>query len=256
MGAMKVSNLLTVEFQELESAARMRKLEADLTFVKPNGDIVISYRKLITRGQYILPRGAWSLLPNSIEYEDKRSCPEMPVLKFTGVLDNIEKDERYEGQSEAVESMFLNEQGLILRPPGTGKSLIALAFASICKTRTLVLVHTEDILQQWIRYVEENIPEMKGKVGVIRGRTCDIRQITIATVQTLNRRHLEKPHSWWAQFGCIIADECHHECAYCGKVISIGAFVAKAYDNTGIVHLNCACIGRAVSADEMKELDS
>lgn len=48
----------------------------------------------------------------------------------------------------------------------------------------------------------------------------------------------------------------NHECAYCGKVISIGAFVAKAYDNTGIVHLNCACIGRAVSADEMKELDS
>jgi superfamily II DNA or RNA helicase len=209
---MIVENLLTVKVSEL-NVNQWRKLLHDLTFVKDDGTVVISYRRLITEGIYKLPRGAWSLLPDTITYDDRRSCPLMSTLDFTAKLDNVEKDERFAGQSEAVEAMILNEQGMIIRPPGSGKSLIALAFAALCQTRTLVLVHTEDILNQWIEYVETHIPEMKGKVGVIRGSQCEIRQITIATVQTLFKRYTKKPKSWWAQFGCIIADECHHASA-------------------------------------------
>jgi superfamily II DNA or RNA helicase len=167
----------------------------------------------VVKGDYILPRGAWNLLPDHIRYEDKRSCPRLPALNFTKELDRTDLDPRYEGQTDCVNAMLREQQGLLLRPPGTGKTQIALAFAAACKTRTLVLVHTEDILNQWVEYVGEAIPELKGKVGVIRGKQCEIGHITIATVQTLNRSYLQKGTKWWSQFGCVIADEAHHVAA-------------------------------------------
>jgi superfamily II DNA or RNA helicase len=89
--------------------------------------------------------------------------------------------------------MHREEQGLIIRPPGTGKTEIATAFMAEAETRSLVLVHTEDILRQWVERVERNIPELQGEVGIIRGKTCKIGQITIATVQTLYRSYMDKP---------------------------------------------------------------
>lgn len=204
---MIVDNFLRVKINEL-SPDQWRKIERSLTFMKDNGDVVISYRRLVTRGEYHLPRGAWSVMPDEIRYRDQRVAPRMPKLNFIVKLDDVEKDPRYKGQLAAVESMFENEQGLIVRPPGTGKTQIALAFASLAQTRTLVLVHTEDILNQWIEYVGDAIPELEGKVGIVRGDKCEIGHITIGTIQTLQRYLPQR--KWWDQFGCVIADEAHH----------------------------------------------
>lgn len=206
---MIVDNLLRIKISELTSK-QWSELERKLTFVKDNGDVVISYRKLVTRGEYHLPRGAWYLLPDSISYRDYRSRPKLPALDFALTLDNVEADERFEGQTAAVEAMLREEQGLIIRPPGTGKTEIATAFMARARTRALVVVHTEDILNQWIERIEKNIPSLKGKVGVIRGKECHIGHITVATVQTLYRSYLDKPAKWWEKFGAIIADEAHH----------------------------------------------
>lgn len=209
---MIVDRWLTIGIPEL-TKKQWQKLESDLTYTTERDDVVISFRRMIRRGYYILPRGAWFLLPDSIVYQDERTLPRLPRLKFVGKLDDVKRDPRYEGQSDAVATMFKQEQGLVIRPPGTGKTEIACAFAAEAGTRTLVLVHTEDILQQWVQRVEKQIPELRGKVGVIRGQECKIGQITIATVQTLYRSYLDKGAKWWAQWGCLVADEGHHVAA-------------------------------------------
>lgn len=206
---MIVDNFLRVKLDEL-SPGEWKRLEKLLTFQNDAGDVVISYRRMLTRGQYMLPRGTWSLLPDHIRYVDKRACPEMPRLMFTVMLNDLEKDKRFSGQIEAVEAMFENEQGIVIRPPGTGKTQIALAFAAECQTRTMVLVHTQDVMDQWIEYIERAIPELKGKVGIVRGATEKIGHITVGMVPSLHNRLETHKRKWWDQFGCVIADEAHH----------------------------------------------
>jgi superfamily II DNA or RNA helicase len=205
-----VDRILTLDYAEL-TEKQWAKLTKGLTYQAANGDIVMSYQAV--RDEVRIPRGAWFLMPDTIEYRDNRVKPKMPELEFALTLDDTEKDERFAGQIAAVEAMFREEQGIVVRPPGTGKTQIATAFATKCKTRTLVLVHTEDILQQWVSSVERAVPSLKGKVGVIRGQTEKVGHITIATVQTLHRSYVKRGPKWWAQWGCVIADEGHHVAA-------------------------------------------
>jgi superfamily II DNA or RNA helicase len=190
----------------------MKKLKRELSFVLPNGTPVECYRDVFIDGYIRIPRGAKYLL-NGHAVDDLRSKPELPELNFTVKLDDVEKDERFKGQSAAVAAMFEHEQGQIIRPPGTGKTQIALAFIAACKTRTLVLVHTKDILDQWVTYAKAAIPGVE--IGIIQGRRVEIGHLTIATVQSIRRFVEPSPgkKKFWRQFGCVIADEGHHGAA-------------------------------------------
>ena len=205
---MIVDSILTIEISEL-TKRDWERVERSLTFVTDGGDVVTSFMRLVHKGVYIMPRGAWAVLPNSIRYVDNRVCPVLPKLRCTVKLDDVAKDKRFAGQLEAVSEMFEQEQGLIVRPPGTGKTQIALYFAAKCKTRTLVITHTEDILQQWLDYAAVAVPE--AEIGVVRGRTVEVGHITIATIQTLQR--FKRKPEFFKQFGCVIVDEAHHVAA-------------------------------------------
>ena len=78
------------------------------------------------------------------------------------------------------------------------------------ETKVLVLVHTEDILQQWVDRISELVPTTKP--GVIRGSEFRLEHITVATVQTFKRRLLEQPELA-KQFGMVVLDEAHHAAA-------------------------------------------
>lgn len=206
---MIVSNCITLEFDEL-SKRRWEKTLQKLTFVNGQNEIVQCFQQLWTKGLVRLPRGAWELL-DDLDYHDRRSCPVMPGLDFTLKLDDVEKDERYRGQSDAVAAMLANEQGQIIRPPGTGKTQIALKFVAECETTSLIIVHTEDILNQWREYAQQSIPGID--IGIIRGPKDEIGHLTIATVQTIRNHVVGRRRGWWERFGCIIADEAHHGAA-------------------------------------------
>lgn len=213
-----INNYLRVEKGELRPKDEKR-LKAFLTFCPKEDTEVWVYRRKASTGELWLPRGIKDLAPDYLSVRDKRSFPKLPKYETTIELDYKDKHKQFIGQAQCVEAMRSRQQGTIHRQPGTGKTQIALYFAATVGTRTLVLVHTEDILQQWLDYAAIGIPDMP--VGIIRGKKYDVQQLTIATVQTMYQRHY--PAEFWRQFGCTILDECHH-----GAARTFEAVISKA----------------------------
>lgn len=200
---MIVDSAILVRSEEL-SYRQWERLFTRLTFTDNQGIEVQAYD--VTSRGVRLPRGAWQWLPDKLEVTDFRTRPSMPKLYCNIKLDS----EGYSGQQDVVRAMFEHGQGVIVRQPGTGKTQIALAFIASCKTRTLVIVHTKDLVRQWQDYAKQAIPGIE--LGRIGAGHMSLGHLTIATVQTL-RRHTGLGRVFWGQFGCVIVDETHHAAA-------------------------------------------
>jgi len=205
---MKVANTILIGWGEL-SERRREKLFRQLTF-PIDGQVCFCYRNFFGSAVEI-PRGGWQYV-DDLDYVDNRAKPARKEVEFTVQLDNTAKDPRFAGQKKAVEAMFKYEQGQIIRPPGTGKSNIALAFAAKCKTSVLIIVHTKDLMDQWLDYIKSSMPGVAP--GVIQGPNCKIgHHITVAMIQSLRTKLGVESKEWWRQWGCVIVDEGHHGAA-------------------------------------------
>jgi superfamily II DNA or RNA helicase len=102
----------------------------------------------------------------------------------------------------------INGNGGILEVPcGAGKTVMALKIISLLKKKTLILVHKEFLMNQWIERITEFLPD--AKVGKIQAQTFDIegRDIVIGMIQTLYDK--EYPINTFDSFGLTIIDEVH-----------------------------------------------
>jgi superfamily II DNA or RNA helicase len=203
-----IDNFIRLEADELKRRDWAR-LRDSLTFYPNPQTRVEVWREKARTGQLWLPRGIVGKLPSYVERRDKRSFPKLPKLETKIVLDYKDEEMQFRRQKKCLDAMFNpnnNQCGVIHRQPGTGKTQIALEFIARVGTRTLVIVHTNDILEQWIDYAETNVPDLE--IGIIRGKNDSVAHLTMATVQTLFRRNY--PTEWWRQFGATFLDECHH----------------------------------------------
>jgi superfamily II DNA or RNA helicase len=98
--------------------------------------------------------------------------------------------------------------GLLEVPCGFGKTIMALRIISHLKKKTIVIVHKEFLLRQWVDRIKEFLPG--ARVGRIQGQVIDIddKDIVIGMLQSLSMK--EYPREIFAEFGLTIADECHH----------------------------------------------
>jgi len=89
-----------------------------------------------------------------------------------------------------------------------GKTVIALNIVSRIKKKTLVIVHKEFLMEQWIERIQQFLPD--ARVGKIQGTTIDIddKDIVLGMLQTLSMKTFEKQQ--FDTFGLLIVDECHH----------------------------------------------
>lgn len=90
---------------------------------------------------------------------------------------------------------------------GAGKTVMALKIISDLKKKTLIIVHKEFLMNQWIERIEEFLPG--SRIGKIQGPVCDIqdKDIVIGMVQTLYDK--EFPAGTFDSFGLTIIDEVH-----------------------------------------------
>jgi superfamily II DNA or RNA helicase len=101
-----------------------------------------------------------------------------------------------------------NGGGLIEIGCGKGKTVCALNIISKIKKKTLVIVHKEFLMNQWIERIVQYLPS--AKVGKIQGQVIDIdnKDIVIGMLQSLSMK--DYPASIFDSFGLTIIDEVHH----------------------------------------------
>ena len=206
---MIVSNTILIDADEL-TKRQWQRLFSDLRYADDEGNEYEPW-KLYGHGVVEIPRGAWTLLPDSVTYTDRRTFPEAPTHVPTIELDAKLPDGReFTGQRDAVRTILEQEQGLVIAQPAFGKTNVILATLAVLGTRSLVLVHTHDILKQWEDRVKDVLPT--AKLGVMQGSRHEIGDITLATVQTFLRRLREDP-TLAMEFGAVVLDEAHHAAA-------------------------------------------
>jgi len=89
-----------------------------------------------------------------------------------------------------------------------GKTSSALFIASQLKKKTLVIVHKEFLMNQWIERIGQFLPS--ARIGKIQGQTMDVdgKDIVLCMLQSLVLK--EYPTSLFESFGFTIIDEVHH----------------------------------------------
>ena len=97
--------------------------------------------------------------------------------------------------------------GILSLPCGFGKTILALYFISMLKKKTIVIVHKEFLMNQWIERINFALPT--AKVGIVQGDKCEIEgsDIIIGMLQTLSMK--EFPADTFDDIGHVIIDECH-----------------------------------------------
>lgn len=199
---MKIDSTIRVDTEELSKKDWVKLLD-QLTFVDKDEQEWCAYTHFVGAGYVRMARGALDLIPKGLDIVDGRVRPKLPKLPYVKELDA----NGFTGQKAAVKAMFENAQGQVRIPTGGGKTSIGCAFMAASCTRSLVLVHTKDLLDQWVSRAEEEIPGVD--VGVIQGANNKIGHITVATMQTVRERYL-KDERFWRRFGCLIVDESAH----------------------------------------------
>ena len=108
-----------------------------------------------------------------------------------------------------VKSKYENFGGGCLEiDTGMGKTVMAIDIISKMRLKTIILVHKEFLMNQWIERIAEFMPE--AKVGKLQGKIIDIEgnDIVIAMIQSLSMKEYDV--SIFKDFGFMIIDEVHH----------------------------------------------
>jgi hypothetical protein len=89
----------------------------------------------------------------------------------------------------------------------THNTVMALKIMTLIKKKTLILVHKEFLMNQWIERATQFIPQ--AKIGKIQGQVFDIegKDVVIGMIQTMYSR--EFPAGTFDSFGLTIIDEVH-----------------------------------------------
>ncbi len=155
-----------------------------------------------------LPRGCGTELEQMLRQhgsallvEDQRHEGTSLNVRFEGRLTTTQK--------KAARALLREDIGVLVAPPGVGKTVIgAYLIAARCRS-ALVLVHRQPLLDQWIAQLSVFLgldPKAIGQIGA--GKHAPTGWLDVAMIQSLVRSG--RVDDLVATYGHVVVDECHH----------------------------------------------
>lgn len=204
-------NKVIYEYTEEEAL----KIKEDLTLENPAYKQALRFSKW---GKTKIPKHLFYytqlknaiIVPRGYNIPFEHSIQEDTRIEQTVIYPSFKLSLR-DTQREAVKHYLEDtDRGLIVLPTGKGKSILGLHLAHLLKQRTLVIVHKDDLVDGWTQDSKICFGD-DFKVGIFKAKRREVgEQVTIATIQTLNRVSPEQLEEFQKNFGMVIIDECHH----------------------------------------------
>jgi superfamily II DNA or RNA helicase len=156
----------------------------------------------------LLPRGVLDKVTKilqeagaAIVIRDERIGKKRVKPTFDGTLTPV--------QEKAVKKIRESDIGILMAPPGAGKTVMACKLIADRKVSTLILVHRQPLLEQWKERLSTflKIP-IKG-IGTLSGSKKKMTgKIDVGMLQSVTR--LDGLSEIAEKYSQIIVDECHH----------------------------------------------
>jgi superfamily II DNA or RNA helicase len=165
----------------------------ELCFARWDGNALVIPRGFTEQAKALLGRAGIS-----VTLGDRRRVLPEADFTFTGTLRDY--------QQEAIDAMLKRGFGVLEAPTGSGKTVMALACIAARKQPALIVVHTTELLHQWVARIETFLGIPAGEVGIIgTGKQQAGERITVALIQSLYKCASEVSQ----HIGHLIVDECH-----------------------------------------------
>ena len=186
------------------------------------------------------------------------------------------RDERYAGtaieaefqgqlralQEDAVAKITDHDEGILCAPTAFGKTAVGAWLIAKRKVNTLVVVHRQQLLDQWQERLAMFLNLPPKSIGHIGGGKMDRTGcVDVDVIQSLYRK--DEVKDFVAEYGQVIVDECHHLSAFTFEqvmrqvkaryVVGLTATPTRKDGHHPIIYMQCGPVRFNMSARTMTE---